>query len=498
MAQAWATFALRAAFLVGGVGLGRDPFALAAQDMEELLDELTRDVELMEERDQAAQEPDLLLDDGLDDLLAGVVPESATEAGGDETSTLRSWKGFIELRPRVFLQKRDESSKKDEQLLFESEFEFDYRFRDGLSGFFRPRVFVDALDGDLKRFEPYEAYVSYERSRWDLRFGQFVENWGIVDTFNPIDVINRRDLATDFLDPDRLGELGVRYRRFFGGGDTFGEPTLSLYALPVWRETAFPTEDSRFSFDRPGLPFVEEAGFEPEGSDRGLYAARLQSTLNTRPANADLQLLVAHGPERGPLAVSDVAPDGSDRLIPVYFGGRTYGAGLRAVPNDDVLGHFLATLTLKAEVVYKDLFRFEGAPVAAPDDYLAYVLGFDRAFYDILAAQDQLTLTVEYAGEDGADDFATVFRPFRNDVILRALWEANDFARRSLEVRGIYDFDTDETIFETVFESQLRAVHEDLKLTLRLQVFDPPDTGESLFDFFPNNTSISVGLRWDF
>ena len=89
------------------------------------------------------------------------------------------------------------------------------------------------------------------------------------------------------------------------------------------------------------------------------------------------------------------------------------------------------------------------------------------------------------------------FRPFRDDVILRGLWEANDFARRSLELRGIYDFDTDEVIAEMVFETQLRSIHEDLQLEVQFQFFDPPGNGQSLFDFFPNNTALAVGLRWD-
>ncbi|MEM7305291.1 MAG: hypothetical protein AAF682_01410 [Planctomycetota bacterium] len=463
----------------------------AAQDVEDLLDELTRDVELMEQQDAGLD--DLLSDDGLDELLGGI-DEPAPDAAAD--SPLTDWKGFVELRPRAYLRDHDDTDKNDAELFLEAELELDFRFGERLTGYFRPRVFVDALNGDSNRFEPYEAYLTWQESSWDLRAGQFVENWGIVDTFNPIDVVNRRDFATDFLDPDRLGELGVRYRRFFDGGDTIGEPTLSLYALPTWRETRFPGEDSRFSFDQPGMPFVEEDGLEPSGSERGLYAARFQSTLTTGPANADLQLLVARGPERGPLAVPDPGA-AAPQLVPAYYGARTFGAGLRAVPNEDVLGHFLATLTLKAEVVFKDPYRFDGSPIETPEDYLAYVVGVDRLFYDLLRAQDQLTVTLEYAGETGADDAATVFRPFRNDVIARAFWEANDFARRSLELRTIYDVDTKEVIWESIFETQLRAIHEDLKLNVQLQLFDPPGNGESVFDFFPNNSLLAIGLRWD-
>ena len=151
----------------------------------------------------------------------------------------------------------------DEQLLFEAEWEFDFRFSDSLTGYFRPRVFVDALDSDLKRFEPYELYATWEEEGWDLRAGQMVENWGIVDTYNPIDVVSRRDFATDILDPDRLGELGVRFRLLFDGGETIGEPTVSFYALPVFRETLFPPEDQRFGFGTDAVPFEAEPLCQP-------------------------------------------------------------------------------------------------------------------------------------------------------------------------------------------------------------------------------------------
>ncbi len=439
----------------------------------------------------AGVSPQDLSDEGLDDLLGGEMENEAAD-GSREPSILRSWKGFVELKPRVYFFDRN-AGKNNEQLLLESEFEFDFRFSDSLSGYFRPRIFLDALDGDLRRFEPYEAYLTWEGDSWDLRGGQFVENWGIVDTYNPIDIINRRDFATDILDPKRLGELGLRFRYLLDGNSTIGEPTFSLYTLPVFRETLFAPEDQRFGFGSEDLRFDEDDGFEPDGLEQGLYALRFQSTLNTKPINADVQLLAAGGPERIPtLTVA------SGELVPVYFGAFTFGGGFRAVPNQHTMGRFLSTLTLKAEVVYKKPYGFDDSPVPTPDEYVAYVLGVDRSFYNVIRDQDEITLTVEYAGEEGADDPASLLRPFRNDAILRSIWEVNDFNRTSVELRGIYDLDTDEIIFEAIGETQLRFVHEDLKLIAQLQLFDPPETGESFFDFFPDNSSLALGLRWEF
>lgn len=418
----------------------------------------------------------------LDDLLDEPQEEETTDV-------LESWKGFAEIKPRIYYRDRDKD-RNNEQLLLEAEFELNFKFSESVSAYVRPRIFLDVLDGDLDRFEPYEAYVTIKEEEWDLRLGQFVENWGIADTYNPIDIINRRDFGSDILDADRLGELGARFRLLFEGGDVIGEPTLSFYALPVFRETRFATEDQRFGFPN----FEEDDGFEPSGGERGLYAIRFQSTLDTAPLNADIQVLVARGPERLPVIFARSPVE----MVPAYYGATTVGAGFRAVPNEDVLGSFLASLTLKLEVVYKKPYAFDDSPVAEPDDYLAYVVGVDRNFFNVLQNQDQISLMIEYAGERGADDAASRLRPFQNDIILRGLWELNNFARTSLEVRGLYDFETGEITAEAIFETQLRDIHENLKLSIQLQVFDPPGTGESFFDFFPNNSSLALGLRWDF
>ncbi|MEM8712355.1 MAG: hypothetical protein AAGG01_15495, partial [Planctomycetota bacterium] len=359
------------------------------QGVDDLLDDLIEDAVLPEE--ESSDEEDLF-DDGLDDLLGGgggpaedeALDAIATGSAGSNGvgGTLDAWKGFFEIKPRVFTRDRGGAAN-DEQLLIQGEMEFEFSLSDRIDAYYRPRVFIDALDGDLRRFEPYEAFATYEGDSWDLRAGQFVENWGIVDTFNPIDVINRRDFGTDVLDADRLGELGFRLRRFFGGGDVIGEPTVSLYALPLFRTTPFPPEDQRFSL---GPGFDDGNGFEPTGLEQSFVAARFQSTLKTGFADADIQAVVAHGPERVPtFFASGLA------LQPAYFGITTVGAGFRAVPNEDVAGRFLSTLTLKAEVVYKAPYVFEDSPVEAPDDYLTAVVGVDRGFYGVFTGLDQLT-----------------------------------------------------------------------------------------------------------
>lgn len=428
-------------------------------------------------------------DDDLDALLAGeAIGDKGSDAGGSSGLT-----GFVELRPRVYLEDRN-GPRVDDQLLVEAELELERDLGRSFSFYARPHLLVDASDDALFRTEASELYLSWERQRFSLRLGRMVENWGVADTTNPLDVLNRRDLGGDLLDPQRLAETGVRLRWEPSGGKTFGEPTLSLYLMPVFRPTLFAPDGQRFALGDEDRPFVDHGGFEPEGSDEGFAALRFTSTLATRPFDADLQLLATRGPTRLPLPT----PGADGSLRPIYYGVETVGAGLRAVANEEVLGRFLASLTLKAEFAWNAPWRYDGSPIEAPDSYLSFVVGFDRVLYNVLRDQDQVTLTLEYAGETGADDLAARFRPFADDLIARAFWEANDFARRSLELRLLYDLESDETVIELTAETQLRKLHEDLQLQVQLQLFDPPGTGESFFDLFPDNDSLAVALRWDF
>ena len=448
------------------------------------------------EDDEELSDLDALSD--LDELEAlGSSPDGSSLPGASsppsEGFRLRSSRGFVESEFKLYLEDRSGPTK-DEQWLNEIQLELDFDLTRGFNGFFRPRFLIDALDDDLLRIEPLDAYVEYRADRWDARVGQFVENWGIADTFNPVDILNRRDLGTDILDPERLGELGARVRTHFTGNDTFGEPSLALYVMPIWRDAQFPTDSNRFSFTQPPFRLADEREVSPSDEDRLFVAVRAQHTLDTPFFNADVQYVAARGPERFPFFEIDATPTGVVDLVPQYFGVWTFGGGFRAVPDAEGWSDY----TLKGEVVYKRPFRFvAGAPADRPDDYVQYAAGVDRLVPTVFTDQDQLTITLEYVGENGASDVPSRFRAFDNDVVTRLFWEANDFARTSVELRLLVDVRNAELIGEAIYEQQLRAIHEDVKLQVGLQVFDPDDD-EGLFSFFPNNTNLRFALRFDF
>lgn len=424
---------------------------------------------------------------------AAASPLDAFDSLTNDERRFRLLRGFVSQEARTFMVHRGRGIA-DEGGLLEAEVELSLMVNRLVRAYARPRLLVDLTDTDLWRIEPYEAYLTFDLPRADLRVGQMVESWAIADTYNPIDLLNRRDLGVDLFDPPRLGEVGVRYRRFLPANRFFGEPTLSLYLMPVFRRVRWAPEGHRLAPVVAGARFDEDGGFTPDGGDRVFGAARFESTWSSAWADADIQALVSHGPDRSP----GLAPDIDGVLRPAYHGLRSFGLGARVVPNADVAGPFLASLTLKLEVVHRHHVSFDRAPVAPPKDYVAFVAGVDRTLYDVIRERDELAMTFEIAGEVASSGAARRARPFGSDLILRLAWQRNDFARQSVELRGIIDLEQDESLFELSYSRQLRRLHRALKGVVSVQVSSVSAVGTSTFARLPNNTHLSLVLRRDF
>jgi hypothetical protein len=385
---------------------------------------------------------------------------------------------------RSYLVDRDLPSN-DEQLLLDTELELDFRFAKRMKLFLRPRFLIDGLDTELIRFEPLEGYLAYEGPRTGLKLGQFIENWGVAEVNNPLDVLNRRDFGVKFLDPPRLTQS-------FEGGKVVGQPTLSAYFMPLFRPALLPTAQSRWRPVAEGVDFRPGLGFEPSGAEQMFGALRFEHTLNTRPFNADVSYLVSHGPERFPYFLPVQGPVGVD-FIPVYYGVTVAGLGMRAVPN--TVGW--SRLTFKAEVAYKRPFEFEGSPGQRQDDYVQYTTGLDLLINPVFTERDEILLTLEYAGENGASDLASVFRPFDSDIAVRLFWQPLDFARTTIELRTVVDVKHAELVAEATVGQQLRFIHDDLRMTVTGTYMRAAPSGEGLLTFFSNNSAIMVRLQFD-
>jgi hypothetical protein len=399
----------------------------------------------------AADADDAASLDDLDDLAA------LKELDGERWSL----KGSIATQGRVYLADRSRPGK-DESWQSELRAELDVRLGHALSMRLRPWLLFDALDRDLVRYEPLEAYLDYTSDRWDLRAGEFIESWGIADTSNPLDVLNRTDLAVDPLFPPRRGELGLRLRAHPEGGEVIGQPNLALYLLPWFREIDFPTPDNRISFAPPAGEFRADEAARPDLAEALFAAVRFDHTLSTRWLNADVQYIAARGPTRLPTLGAYPQADGTLQIVPEYFGVWTAGGGFRAVPNGA-----LSQLTLKAEVVYNRPYRLQPMMSPLPEDYVQFVAGLGETFP--FAGTHELNVIIEYLGEAGAHDALSKVRLFDNDVAVRLAWAANDSALTSFEVRAIVDWRDGTVLGNAVLRRQLLFLHDDLQLEVNAQ-----------------------------
>jgi hypothetical protein len=397
-------------------------------------------------------------------------------------------KGQVEVGYRGFLVDRGQGLH-DNNVDLMGELDSTYDLTRALRLRLHPRVAIDPLEPSRDRFEPYDAYVEYTAAgSWSLLAGQLIESWAAVEMFSPADLLNRRDLERNFYDPEKLGELMVRLRVPLPEGEWLRQPTISLYALPLFRHTPLPTNHDRFRFDITGDNVGDLSNKTVQTSFDTGFAARSTATIG----RADLSLFYYGGPARLPSFALDpryVAP----KLTPVYYRTDSVGASAQWA---------LGPWVLKGETVYT-MTSASGLPsafrAAVPESYFQYVVGVDRTFTDILG-KNEVTVTLEYSGEDNPQVTSiTGIRPFKSDFFLSARWQFNDQRRTRLQAFLAADVLKSEQLWLVDFQT---TVYGNLKLLVEGQFVNrgeskPPDH-LSVFGAFPNNANLRVALRYEF
>jgi hypothetical protein len=115
----------------------------------------------------------------------------------------------------------------------------------------------------------------------------------------------------------------------------------------------------------------------------------------------------------------------------------------------------------------------------------------------VFTDRDQILLTLEYAGENGASDLASLFRLFDSDIALRLFWQPLDFSRTAIELRAVVDVRHAELIAEASVGQQLRFIHDDVRMIVTGTYMRAAPSGQGFLAFFPNNSAIMVRLQMD-
>ncbi|RMF18942.1 MAG: hypothetical protein D6761_01385, partial [Candidatus Dadabacteria bacterium] len=224
---------------------------------------------------------------------------------------------------------------------------------------------VDTVDKQRSYAWIEELWAEWKSGPVRLRVGADIVNWTATEAFHPADVLNSRNLDSDFKNLDKVGEPMVRLAVDAGDG------LLELFALPMVVRPLKPSPRSRFNFLRsldpdPRVRIIETNGtisnhkLAPQGALRWSQSFR----------GADLSLQAIHHVDRGQPAILFVPPAGPATMLlqTVTHAGLTYTQTVRGA-------------ILKLEGAYRHFWPADTsptAPLAFDDrDHLQLAPGFE-------------------------------------------------------------------------------------------------------------------------
>ena len=133
-------------------------------------------------------------------ILFALFSVSRTAAASLEYKTTFSYEN------KNYLADRSQHPINDEETV-QTEAELSYDNEKFFQVFAHPRFKFDFIDHDRNRYLPLEAYLDLYNDHLEWKNGLIQDNWGMANSFNPTNVLNRTDNEDDYFDPERLGEI---------------------------------------------------------------------------------------------------------------------------------------------------------------------------------------------------------------------------------------------------------------------------------------------------
>jgi hypothetical protein len=395
-----------------------------------------------------------------------------------------SYKGSLGFEQWSFPRKGHDPQN-DANDTFEFKGEGTIEFGDSWQILAAPRLKADVVEDSRNRITADEAWIQYASDKFEIRIGVQTFFWGTVESENIVDILNQRDYEDDFFDPDKLGEFAARFSYF---GDDF---TFELYYLPYFRPATFPSRYSRYSL----IDGATDSSFDEEFRDGTQWDPQGAFRASTTIGSADMALSFFHGWARFP--VLNVEPEEPD-VIPYYYKEDTLSYDIQMA-----LGAWL----FKGEAVYKntdindDFMRMSiepGGKIVSrnliPDSYLAYVVGGEYTFEQVIATHD-LALLIEYLGDTDQGEITPDYRAFQNDLFFGFRYSFNDANDKKLEAGGTLALEKGDELFYSVEYSQ--RFWEDFNFILEYRDV-AVESSESPLAVFREDGRISTQIIWNF
>ena len=353
----------------------------------------------------------------------------------------------LELEIRGYPNSSEDPGRFDDNVAASFEPEFQQSFnQDDTILTFTPFGRWDSRDPERRHVDVRELNVLHVAGSWETLLGVSKVFWGVTESSHLVDVINQTDVLEGFDGEDKLGQPMIRVSH------SFEQSTLTLFALPGFREREFLSPDNPLA-----LPF-------PIDNDNPLYDSSDEDDhvdfairFSGYRGIVDYGLSWFTGTSREP---GFVAGD-DERLIPFY-------------PQIDQLGLDLQ-ITHDAWLWKLETIRREFDNERSGEDFTAAVGGFEYSFYGMADGLYDLGVLAEYH-YDSRDDVSTI--PFQDDLFFGLRFGFTDAESSEILAGVIVDQEDQSRSFRVEAN---RRVLTDARISLELQTFNNIDPGNANF-----------------
>ncbi|MBI4411047.1 MAG: hypothetical protein HY541_01010 [Deltaproteobacteria bacterium] len=371
----------------------------------------------------------------------------------------------------------------NDQETFELKFGFVYDNEKNFKTDLQPRFKIDFRDFSRNRYLPNDAILKYYQAKGEIWGGLQTITWGVAESFNPTDIINRRDFEDNYYDPEKLGEVIGGFKYGWNQAGPFDSLTLTFMVLPFFQEAPLPEDDTRFPLTGSigGIPYSLFEDQDKMGTPQSVGGAfEISATVK----NVDLSFHFYHGPERNPGFQLIIDDNGALRLQPFYYLIDMIGFNLEAP-----VGNFVLRFEGAGKIMSFNDPRPHDIPFednnAVPSNHLQLVPGFDYTFTDF-AGKGTMRFIFEYLGEIDHSTSLRDFRPFKNDLFVGFQYDFNNTRSTQLKLGVIKDLVNQEAMMKFEFDTK---IYRELKFAIE-GVFVHRDSTlqNSPISFFDNNS----------
>ena len=322
---------------------------------------------------------------------------------------------------------------------------------DNISFTFSPFARIDSYDEDRTHYDIRDLFIQMYGDNWEVRAGFDKVFWGAVETAHLADIVNQTDAVESFTGEQKLGQPMLKLSLV---GDM---ALLDLYAMPLFRERAFPGRKSRLR--APILVDERFVTYESSDKDKHIdYAGRLKLTLG------EWDIAVSHfaGTSREPSLLPVITPSGL-RLAPHYE--QINQSGIEATW---ITGDWL----WKAEAIHR-----QGL---AAGDYSSVAGGFEHSFYAVWGTVADIGIVAEAVWDERGSKATT---PFNNDIFGGIRLAMNDVSSTELLLFYSHDYVNGSA---SVSAEGSRRLTDNWKVTL-----------EAVWMLYAPNSDLSYPMRRD-